>query len=117
MAHPVVFAVRSLQDNHDTQSISARPTLSYEDMGYTNVIRNGGAVTTRCKRSMGWETPTNIDDNLLPEFAMLRVIKTPSPVLLFARCQPTRGKREAMCFSIAEWWLTPCTASPKCRFN
>jgi hypothetical protein len=88
MAHPVLAAVRSLQDTHDTQSISARPTLSYEDMGYTNVIRNGGAVTTRCKRSMGWETPTNIDANLMPEFAMLRVIKTPSPVLLCARSRP-----------------------------
>lgn len=70
------------------QSKSARPTLSYEDLGYTNVIRNGGAVTTRCKRSTGWETPTNIDANLLPELARLRFIQTPCPVLLCSRARP-----------------------------
>ena len=69
-----------LQDTHDTQSATARAILSYEDLGYTNVIRNGGAITTRCKKSMGWETPTNIDTNLVPEFAMLRLAQTPSPV-------------------------------------
>jgi hypothetical protein len=71
----------SFQDSI-AQATTARPTLSYEDLGFTNVLRpGGGAVTTRCRRSMGWETPDQIDERLQGEFAMLRLAKSP-PVLL-----------------------------------
>ena len=68
-----------LQDHGEKESLSARPPLSYEDMGYTNVVRNGGAITTRCKRSNGWETPDHIDTNLEAEFRMLRLAPSPVP--------------------------------------
>mmetsp|Transcript_82313 Transcript_82313/g.133578 ORF Transcript_82313/g.133578 Transcript_82313/m.133578 type:complete len:325 (+) Transcript_82313:48-1022(+) len=70
------------KDHGEKESLSARPPLSYEDMGYTNVVRNGGAITTRCKRSNGWETPDHIDTNLEAEFRMLRL--APSPVRNFS---------------------------------
>ena len=73
----------SLRQDGDTASFTRRPTLSYEDLGYTRVqvpSARDGHLTVRCKRSMGWETPENIDEKLRDEFGILRMAKTPSPV-------------------------------------
>ena len=66
-----------LQDS-DVQSRTTRASLSFEDLGYTNVMTNRGAVTTRCKQSTGWEDPTRIDPLLVSEFQMIRACKTPT---------------------------------------
>ena len=62
----------------DVQSKTARATLSFEDLGYTNVMTTRGAITTRCKKSMGWEDPTEIDPHLFAEFQMIRACRTPT---------------------------------------
>lgn len=62
----------------DVQTQTTRATLSFEDLGYTNVMTNRGAVTTRCKKSTGWEDPTQIDPHLMSEFQMIRACKTPT---------------------------------------
>lgn len=60
------------------QSKTARATLSFEDLGYTDVMTTRGAITTRCKKSMGWEDPTEIDPHLFAEFQMTRACRTPT---------------------------------------
>jgi hypothetical protein len=79
-----VSACMPLQDHNDVQSFSARPQLRLQDFGYINVERNGGAVTTRCKKKGGgWATPENVPPELQAEFLRLRLVKTPVlPVII-----------------------------------
>lgn len=79
-----VCACMPLQDHNDVQSFSARPQLRLQDFGYINVERNGGAVTTRCKKKGGgWATPENVPPELQAEFLRLRLVKTPVlPVMI-----------------------------------
>eukprot|EP00286_Rhodomonas_abbreviata_P020861 CAMPEP_0181296218 /NCGR_PEP_ID=MMETSP1101-20121128/4578_1 /TAXON_ID=46948 /ORGANISM="Rhodomonas abbreviata, Strain Caron Lab Isolate" /LENGTH=292 /DNA_ID=CAMNT_0023401051 /DNA_START=141 /DNA_END=1019 /DNA_ORIENTATION=+ len=51
--------------------------ISDESLGFTTVPSNTGAITTRCVRSMGWETPVAIDENSKPTLYLTRAAPTP----------------------------------------
>lgn len=78
MAVPGLDIGRVKWKDSDVQSKTARATLSFEDLGYTDVMTTRGAITTRCKKSMGWEDPTEIDPHLFAEFQMTRACRTPT---------------------------------------
>mmetsp|Transcript_24324 Transcript_24324/g.57931 ORF Transcript_24324/g.57931 Transcript_24324/m.57931 type:complete len:282 (-) Transcript_24324:347-1192(-) len=51
--------------------------VSEELLGLTTVNRDSGAVTTRCARSMGWETPDGIDEESKATLYLTRSAPTP----------------------------------------
>ena len=64
---------------NQAESRRMHAAISEEDLGYTTLATNGGgAVTTRCRRSNGWETPFQIDPMLTDEL-VCTVHPNPAP--------------------------------------